>query len=1029
MSSIKTALQKVKSRLSPSSSPSHSKAASQSSLADIQTSSRLSRELERIEQKRDTEKRLVKEENKRKEEFEKAYEAEPPEIRARYGVLPLVEVEEKKEEHKVTFSIDEILSSTGEWEGKDVTFRARIHTHRPVGPKLTFMVLRQQLTTIQAVLQVHEGVVSETFVRWAEHLKPESFILVSGTLKRPLSPIQSTTIHDLEIHLTSMHLINEPTQAVPFTVYADDLSKKPDDTVHHLSDRTRLDGANRIIDLRTPVSQSIFRIQSTITHAFRSHLDQLGFLEIHTPKLQAGATESGSSVFAVKYFGRKAFLAQSPQLGKQMSISADFGKVYEVGPVFRAENSNTHRHLTEFTGLDLEMVLEQHYHEALRVIDGTLKAIFGAVYEKRRKEVEFVKSAYPHEDLVWLDETPVLKFSEGIAMLRDSGWVDPDTGEPPSELEDLGTRDEIQLGKLVKEKYKTDYFILDKFPAGPRPFYAMPDPQDGRFTNTFDIFLRGQEILTGGQRIHDAKFLEKRMGELGIDVRGALREYVGGFRFGCPPHAGGGIGLERLLMLLLALPDIRHASLFPRDPKSLVPDFSPPGLRHPECDTLHPPWEHDDTPTSDEEVNEKMPLEKLIANYGDASNTSWTDTRFRVWRHRQTGAAVGFVRSKGYAIVVGDPLCDGRQYGEVIHAFLPWVKKEIGKTIWILVSRDVEGVLGGDFGWRCVSCVAEDRTDPVDNKAKEDAVVAKKVRRAKKEGVRVLEYAPGKGVGGQGEEVPAELRKKIDVRLGDWVKDRKKKGKQVHLTDVRPWRDMEHRIYFVAVGPKGSGSGSGSGEKLALRSSKKEGEGEEEMSMSSGVKSNVPTVDSAKSPVASGSDVLSVTSSNTATSASSGSKWENQEVHALVVLTELAPRNGYQVKWALDFPGAPNGTIEYTVLTALDTAASLGARSVTFGAGARATLEAVHGFSREGFLVRSMEHLYQVLATELKLMGKSEFRAKMGAIEDPVYICFAKRTLGPRGLRALMGFLTGDSEGDVESDEEKEKKGKGEKGK
>ncbi|KAI3609890.1 aspartyl-trna synthetase [Moniliophthora roreri] len=1002
MSSFKTALSKVKSRLSPSSSPSHSKNPSQSSLPnDIQTSSRLSRELERIEQKRDTEKRLVAEENRRKEEFEEAYAADPPEIRARYGNLPLVEAEEKEEENKVTFSLDELLGGESEWEGKQVTFRARIHTHRVVGPKLAFLVLRQQLTTIQAVVQVQDSVVSDTFVRWAERLKHETFIIASGTLSKPATPIQSTTIHSIELHVTALHLIAEPIESVPFTVYADDLSKKPDDTKPiHISDRTRMDSANRIIDLRTPVSQSIFRVSHTISSAFRTHLDSLGFIEIHTPKLQAGATESGSSVFAVKYFGRKAFLAQSPQLGKQMAMSADFGKVYEVGPVFRAENSNTHRHLTEFTGLDLEMTLEQHYHEALRVIDGTLKHIFKTVYERCRREIDIIKSAYPSEDLVWLDETPVLAFSEGIALLRDSGWTDPESGEAPSELDDLGTRDEIRLGQLVKEKYGTDYFILDKFPAGPRPFYAMPDPKDDRLTNTFDIFVRGQEILTGGQRIHDAQFLEDRMAQLGVQVSGALREYCKGFRYGCPPHAGGGIGLERVVMLLLALPDIRHASLFPRDPKSLTPDYSPPTLRHPECDTLHPPWEHTDSdqiPTTNEAINEQMPLEKLIANYGDASNTSWTDERYKIWRHRATGAAIGYVPSHGFAVVVGDPLCDSHQYGEVIHAFLPWIRKEVGKPIWILVSGAVEGVLGGDFGWRCISCVAEDRADPVDNCAKEDSAIAKKIRHAKREGVRVVEFTSG-------EQVPSELQAKIDRRLEDWLKDRKTKGKQVHLTDVKPWRDMEHRMYFVAVGPAGAGSGSGSGTrtptKVTLQLGKKntkDRKKEEETSLLSGVKSNLD----GHTPTP--SDVLSVTSTGSALS----SKWDGQEVHAMVVLTQLAPQKGYQVKWALDFPGAPSGTIEHAVLTALDTAASTGARSVTFGAGARATLEAVHGFSNSNIVLRSMEHLYQTLATELKLMGKSEFRSKMGAVEDPVYICFGKRTMGPRGLRALMGFLTG----------------------
>ncbi|KAK1219266.1 aspartate--tRNA ligase dps1 [Marasmius sp. AFHP31] len=939
MSGIKSALSKVKSRLSPSpsSTPKDSRNSSKASLPNGRNStasSRISKELERLEQKRDTAQRLAEEDARRKEEFERAYENDPPEIRARYGMLPVVKSEEPPHEDKVRFALDQLTASPNDYIEKEIVFRARIHTVRAVSPKLSFFVLRQQVTTIQAVLSQKEGEISDTFVRWGQHLKPESFVLVHGIVRSPSTPIQSTSIHDLEVHVTQFHVIASPTHPVPFTVYSDELSKNPNDSVHNISDRTRME--HRIVDIRSPVTQSIFRVNAAVSSAFRSYLDSQGFIEIHTPKLQGGATESGSSVFPVKYFGRKAFLAQSPQLGKQMCISGDLGRVYEVGPVFRAENSNTHRHMTEFTGLDLEMTLDDHYHEALRMIDATLKHIFKTVYERCRKEIDIIKQAYPHEDLVWKEETVVLPFAEGIKLLKESGWTDDD-GEPPSEFEDLGTKDEIQLGKLVKEKYGTDFFILDKFPAGPRPFYTMPDPEDDRRTNSFDIFLRGQEILTGGQRIHDARMLEDRMGKLGVQVAGALKEYVQGFRWGCPPHAGGGIGLERLVMLLLNLPDIRHASLFPRDPKSLPHDHAPPAPRHHDCDTMNPPWQDRSTqidpPQTMEQANEAMPLEKLIANYGDASNTSWTDDRYKVWRHLKTGAAIGYVPSKGFAIIVGDPLCDPKQFVEVINDFLPWVKKEVGKPIWMLVSAEVEGILGGEYGFKTLTCVAEDRTDTVDNRAREDAAVQKKVRHAKREGVKVIETK-------QGELPPEDIVKKVDERIKEWTAERKNKGKQMHLTELAPWRDYEHRLYFVGVTYENGG---------------------------------------------------------------------DAKVHALVVLTQLSPQHGWQVKWALDFKDAPSGTIETTVLTALDAAAGTGAHCVTFGAGASSSLAPHHGFNSRNLIVKSLEHLYQVLATEFKLYGKSEFRQKMGAVEDPVYVCFGKGAMGVRGVRALMGFV-GDGE-------------------
>jgi ergosteryl-3beta-O-L-aspartate synthase len=234
------------------------------------------------------------------------------------------------------------------------------------------------------------------------------------------------------------------------------------------------------------------------------------------------------------------------------------------------------------------MALEEHYHQALEIIDRMLKHLWQTIYERYSTEIEIISQYYLHERVLWLEKTPRITFPEGIQMLKEDGWTD-DKGNPPSEYEDLNTRAEIRLGQLVRERYKTDYYILDKFPTSARPFYAMPDPTNNKFTNSFDIFMRGQEILTGGQRIHDAKFLEKRMREVGVKPE-TMEEYTEGFRWGAPPHAGAGIGLERLLYLFLNLGNIRLASLFPRDPKSLPERPKVFHLRHPEASTTNPPW-------------------------------------------------------------------------------------------------------------------------------------------------------------------------------------------------------------------------------------------------------------------------------------------------------------------------------------------------------------------------------------------------------------------------------------------------------
>ncbi|KAJ3734266.1 hypothetical protein DFJ43DRAFT_154621 [Lentinula guzmanii] len=545
---------------------------------------------------------------------------------------------------------------------------ARIHTIRAVSSSLVFIVFRQQLDSIQGVLSPTPPPSSPTphMIHWASRLHPETIVHVKAIVQKPNLPkggdrIEGTSVHDVELRILELHVLSRVAEPVPFTVYDADISAgaagalsgvdedgdteddykdndndkdadtdsdahepHPNPLTPYIPSRSRI--ASRIIHLRSLTAQSTFRIQSTITTAFRAHLADLEYvppglefmmslgegmgrelelntnplLEIHTPKLQGGASESGASVFKLKYFGRTAFLAQSPQLFKQMSIAADFGGVYEVGPVFRAENSNTKRHLTEYTGLDLEMVIKQDYHEVMLVVDSVLKRIFNEVYDKRRREVDVIRAQFPVPDLVWLPKTPVIAFADGIQMLIDSGWTDPSSQQPLLKNQDLSTRAEIQLGKLIKQKYNTDYYILDLFPKSARPFYTMPasakvqrrmeerhgESLGGLVTSSFDIFVRGQEITTGGQRIHDYGMLVDAMAENDISARG-LEEYLDGFRWGAPPHAGAGIGLERLLMLILGLDDIRNASMYPRDPKSLPePPKALEGIRHPEADTL-----------------------------------------------------------------------------------------------------------------------------------------------------------------------------------------------------------------------------------------------------------------------------------------------------------------------------------------------------------------------------------------------------------------------------------------------------------
>ena len=267
------------------------------------------------------------------------------------------------------------------------------------------------------------------------------------------------------------------------------------------------------------------------------------------------------------YFKGKSYLAQSPQLYKQQLIAADFERVFEVAPVFRAENSNTHRHMTEFTGLDLEMAFEEHYDEVVDLLGELFVFIFSELKTRYAKEIALVRKQYPVEEFKLPKDGKMVRipFKEGIAMLREAG-------KEIDDLEDLSTENEKFLGKLVREKYDTDFYILDKFPLNIRPFYTMPDAEDSRYSNSYDFFMRGEEILSGAQRIHDAELLRERMKAHGVHPEDpGLEDYCNAFTYGCPPHAGGGIGLERVVMFYLDLKNIRRASLFPRDPKRLRP--------------------------------------------------------------------------------------------------------------------------------------------------------------------------------------------------------------------------------------------------------------------------------------------------------------------------------------------------------------------------------------------------------------------------------------------------------------------------
>lgn len=462
-----------------------------------------------------------------------------------------------------------------------VWVRARIHKAVFTG-QVAFLTLRKGLDTVQAVM------IDKEMLKWGrKNLSSETIVDVLAKITTPEGGVvEKCSVGNVELAVQRVYVVSKADANLPLTL--DDAARPlvehgqeeqgqengngeagEDVTDKQLRPRvtrdTRLDA--RIVDLRAPPHASLMRLQSVICQLFREHLYGLGFTEIHSPKLIAGASEGGSDVFKLDYFGREACLAQSPQLYKQMSICADFDRVFEIGPVFRAEKSHTHRHLCEFTGLDFEMEIKEHYNEILDVMNGLFTSIFNGLETRFVKQIATVRSKWPVKPFRFYKDRPQLrlKWPEAITMLREAGVEIGD-------YEDLNTEKEKLLGRLVGDKYNTDFFMLTHFPSAIRPFYTMVDPNDGNYSNSYDLFMRGEEIVSGAQRIHDVELLKVRAkAMLGEEGMNSIKDYVDAFKFGAAPHGGAGIGLERVLMLYLGIENIRECSLFPRDPERLTP--------------------------------------------------------------------------------------------------------------------------------------------------------------------------------------------------------------------------------------------------------------------------------------------------------------------------------------------------------------------------------------------------------------------------------------------------------------------------
>jgi aspartyl-tRNA synthetase len=413
---------------------------------------------------------------------------------------------------------------------------------------MTFIVLKDITGKIQITIE------KEKHPEWEELLSSltgDSVISVVGQVNAN----DYVKLGGVEI-LPESITVDSLAEALPIARKAIPATKKKKEVERSSIDQ-RID--YRWIDLRTDENQLMFKVQTVMVNAMRKFLLDRNFIEIHTPKLIGAASESGADVFAVDYFDRKAFLAQSPQFYKQMAMAAGFERIFETGPVFRAEKSYTNRHTTEFTGFDLEFSYINSVKDVMKLEEELLTDMLRAVKEAYGEEI---KELFGKEVIVPTTPFPVIDLQELYAALeKEYGYVAPE-----EEKGDLTTEAEQLSFRYAQEKFGHEFLFVTGYSVDKRPFYHMRDEQG--MPQGYDLIWRGVEITTGAQREHRYEILKKQAQEKGLDQD--VQFYLEFFKYGCPPHGGFGLGVDRMTMLLLDV-SIKEAMFLFRGPNRLTP--------------------------------------------------------------------------------------------------------------------------------------------------------------------------------------------------------------------------------------------------------------------------------------------------------------------------------------------------------------------------------------------------------------------------------------------------------------------------
>lgn len=422
-------------------------------------------------------------------------------------------------------------------EGKTIRLNGAVHTIRDMG-EFAFVVLRKQEGVVQCVFR--GGNVSFDL----KSLKEGATIEVQGVVAK-----EDRAPNGFEVRLTDIKVLSMPSYDTMLPIPISKWKLKT-------SLETKL--SLRPISLRNIRERAIFKIQEGIVRGFRDFMFAQKFTEVRTPKIVAGNAEGGANVFKLEYFGKKAFLAQSPQFYKQTMVGV-YDRVFEVAPVFRAEKHNTTRHLNEYTSMDFEMGYIDGFEDIMEMEQTMLDYTFKFLEKKYSKELQILGVTLPDASKI-----PTVRFDEAKQLVSEK--YDRKIKNPY----DLEPEEEILIGKYFSEEYGSDFVFVTHYPSKKRPFYAMDDPTDPKFTLSFDLLFKGMEITTGGQRIHNYDEQVAKMVERGMDPED-FTNYLMIHKYGMPPHGGLGIGLERLTMRLLDEQNVRETTLFPRDVSRLEP--------------------------------------------------------------------------------------------------------------------------------------------------------------------------------------------------------------------------------------------------------------------------------------------------------------------------------------------------------------------------------------------------------------------------------------------------------------------------